>query len=104
MDEQQRAMALDTLRCFNSMETTKRRHIDLLTLLDSKKKRFNLDPTGDEKLLLEALLRDHDGEVAAFASASAALKARDAAAHAALFVYIGKLAGALAETGGKVEH
>jgi hypothetical protein len=104
MNDQQREHARDTLRCFNSMETTKRRHIELLTMLDNKKKRFNLDPTSAEKTLLAALLRDHDEEVAAFAAASSALKTRDPAAHTALFEYIGNLTAALSQAEGRVEH
>ncbi len=104
MNDQQRESARETMRCYNSMETTKRRHIELLTMLDNKKKRFNLDPTGEETQLLSDLLRDHDQEVSAFATASAALKRQDPAAHTALFEYIGKVAGAMSDAETRVEH
>ena len=86
------------------METTKRRHIDLLTSLDSKKKRYNLDPTDDENELLGMLLRDHDEEVAAFASASAELKRLDGGAHKALFEYIGTVTAGLSNGANGTEH
>lgn len=76
-------------QAYNAMETTKRRHFDLLEVIDNKKKNYNIDPTAADQHMLRALLRDHDEQVKRFTSASMALKEADAAAHTALFVYIG---------------
>lgn len=71
------------------METTKRRHFDFLEVLDNKKKNYNIDPTENDKRLLECLLQDHDEQVKRFTKASLALKDSDINAHTALFEYIG---------------
>ena len=76
-------------QAYNAMETTKRRHFELLEIIDNKKKNYNIDPTAADHHLLRALLRDHDEQVKRFTSASMALKEADAAAHTALFMYIG---------------
>jgi hypothetical protein len=76
-------------QAYNAMETTKRRHFDLLEIIDNKKKNYNIDPTAADQHLLRCLLRDHDEQVKRFTSASKSLKELDAAAHTALFVYIG---------------
>ena len=76
-------------QAYNAMETTKRRHFDLLEIIDNKKKNYNIDPTAADQHLLSCLLRDHDEQVKRFTAESMALKALDAAAHTALFVYIG---------------
>ena len=73
------------------MESTKRRHYQLLEILDSKKKNYNILPSESEQMRLAGLLRDHDQQVSRFTAASSALKQADAAAHIALFVYIGKI-------------
>jgi len=82
-------VASDSWQAYNAMETTKRRHYDLLEILDNKKKNYNLDPVEREKSLLASLLKDHDEQVKRFTAASSALKASDADAHRALFGYIG---------------
>jgi hypothetical protein len=76
-------------QAYNAMETTKRRHFELLEIIDNKKKNYNIDPTVTDQHLLRGLLRDHDEQVKRFTSASMALKEVDAEAHTALFVYIG---------------
>ncbi|MFK7994986.1 MAG: hypothetical protein AB8B87_12660 [Granulosicoccus sp.] len=87
-------VASDAWQAYNAMETTKRRHYELLEILDNKKKNYNLDPNPRDKALLANLLKDHDGQVKRFTAASSALKAADAEAHMALFVYIGVLSEA----------
>jgi len=84
------------------MQTTKQRHYDLLQILENKKKKFNIDPTEKDKTLLANLLSDHDQQVKRFTSASQVLKGSDAAAHQALFVYIGQVAALSSE--GEVHH
>lgn len=76
-------------QAYNAMETTKRRHFDFLEVLDNKKKNYNIDPTRNDELLLECLLRDHDEQVKRFTKESLALKDVDSNAHTALFEYIG---------------
>ena len=87
------------MRCYNSMETTKRRHFELLTLLEERKKKFNLSPKPQETELLSCLLDDHNTEVKAFQRASQELKTQNPQAHAALFEYIGRINAHIA-TGG----
>ena len=76
-------------QAYNAMETTKRRHFELLEVLDNKKKNYNIDPTEHDKKLIACLLRDHDEQVKRFTQASIELKGTDASAHSALFAYIG---------------
>lgn len=78
-------------QAYNAMETTKRRHFDLLEIIDSKKKNYNIDSTAADQHRLRCLLRDHDEQVKRFSAASMTLKNSDAKAHAALFVYIGAI-------------
>ncbi len=91
MNDSQREAALGLWQAYNAMETTKQRHFDFLTLLENKKKKFNLDPTESDKTLLAQLLRDHDEQVKMFTTESGNLKRSDPAAHVALFVYIGQI-------------
>lgn len=86
------------------METTKRRHFDFLSMLEAKKKKFNLDATADETELLASLLRDHDEEVRAFKSRCDALKSGNAAAHAELFEYLARINNAMAPIGESSGH
>jgi len=91
-----RAEFANVFRSYNAMETTKRRHFDYLSMLENKKKKFNLTASPEESLMLENLLRDHNDEVHAFKQLSDALKADDPIAHQAFFEYIGNLNRALA--------
>ena len=84
-------VAGDTWQAYNAMETTKRRHYELLEILDNKKKNYNLEPSQRDQALLASLLKDHDEQVKRFTAASSALKSCDADAHMAVFVYIGVL-------------
>lgn len=84
-------LGADAWQAYNAMETTKRRHFDLLEILDNKKKNYNIDPTALDQQLIANLLKDHDEQVKRFTSASIALKENDAEAHTALFVYIGSI-------------
>ncbi len=91
-------VAADTWQAYNAMESTKRRHYQLLEVLDNKKKNYNLAPTDIEQSRLAGLLRDHDQQVSRFTAASSALKQSDPAAHLALFVYIGDISNAVEES------
>lgn len=84
------------MRSYNAMETTKRRHFDYMTMLETKKKKFNLDITEQESSMLASLLRDHNDEVMAFKSRSDALKSANPDAHKALFEYLAKINKAMA--------
>lgn len=91
MDEDQRKATMQLWQAYNAMETTKQRHIDFLTLLENKKKRFNLDPTAQDSKLLEQLLQDHNEQVKIFSLESERLKSTDPSAHTAMFEYIGRI-------------
>jgi len=95
-------VAADSWQAYNAMQTTKQRHIDLLHILENKKKKFNLDPTEKDTTLLQNLLSDHDAQVKRFTQASKTLKEVDSAAHTALFVYIGQVAALTGD--GEVHH
>lgn len=84
------------MRSYNAMETTKRRHFDYLTMLESKKKKYNLNITADESTMLASLLQDHNDEVMAFKSRCDALKLCNAEAHKALFLYLAEINKAMA--------
>jgi len=75
-------------QAYNAMETTKQRHFELLETLDAKKKNYNIDPTDNDKLLLDCFLADHDQQVKQFTTASRQLKEQNTAAHGTLFEYI----------------
>lgn len=84
-------IAADAWQAYNAMDTTKRRHYELLEVLDNKKKNYNLDASEREKAQLVNLLKDHDEQVKRFTAASMSLKQADTEAHIALFVYIGDI-------------
>ena len=84
-------VAADAWEAYNAMETTKRRHFALLETIDLRRRNYAIEPSAEEARRLEWLLRDHDAQVGRFTAASLALKARDAAAHAALFDYVGRV-------------
>lgn len=95
-------VAADTWQAYNAMLTTKQRHYELLQILENKKKKFNIDPTDEDQVLMKNLLSDHDAQVKRFTAASQSLKADDAAAHQTLFVYIAQLASLTGD--GEVHH
>ena len=86
----------DAWQAYNAMETTKRRHFELLETLDLKRRNYNIEPSEAETRRLGWLLADHDAQVARFTAASAELRSRDADAHAALFAYVGAIAAGTA--------
>jgi len=92
------------LRSYNAMETTKRRHFDYMSMLENKKKKFNLAATPEEALMLQNLLRDHNDEVQVFKKLSDALKSSNPIAHQALFEYIGGLNRSLAPANASSGH
>lgn len=102
--EQHRSEFASAMRSYNAMETTKRRHFDFLTLLDAKKKKFNIQATSQEVTRLEQLLQDHHEEVQAFKSRCDALKQAHPDAHRAMFDYIAELNGATLSSGDSVSH
>ncbi|OED37045.1 hypothetical protein AB833_25015 [Chromatiales bacterium (ex Bugula neritina AB1)] len=79
------------LGCYNAMATTKKRHFDYLQRLESRKKKFNVDPTESENHKLTVLLTNHSEEVQAFKKACEQLKHQNEFAHTALFEYIAGL-------------
>ena len=102
--DQYRGEFSSVLRSYNAMETTKRRHFDYMSMLENKKKKFNLSASPEEALTLQNLLRDHNDEVKTFKQLSDNLKADSPIAHQALFEYIGGLNRALAPVSASVGH
>ena len=80
---------------YNAMETTKRRHFDYLSHLESRQTKFNLEPSQFEKEMLTRLLRDHDEQVQVFKTASQKLRQSDPQAFDALWNYINDIHNAL---------
>ena len=91
LDETTREPVATAFQAYNAMETTKQRQFDFLSQLERKKKNFNLDPTVNETILIEQLLKDHDEQVKKFTDASGRLKSSNPDTHIALFTYIGKI-------------
>jgi len=91
LDTDTREVVSDSLIAYNSMETTKRRHFDYLSLLETKKKRFNLETTEAESELLQSLLSDHDQAVQNFKLQTQALLVESPEAHSSLMNYISVL-------------
>ena len=88
MTDQQREAAAAAWQAYNAMETTKQRHFDYLNVLERKKKNFNLDPTEEDNVILEQLLKDHDQHVKLFTHQSQALKEKNPETHQALFLSV----------------
>lgn len=91
LDDEAREKAAAALIAYNAMETTKRRHFDYLSMLESKRKKFNLDATPEETALLGALLQDHDYAVKTFKAQAQVLQSESPESHRSLFRYIGLL-------------
>ncbi len=91
MTDQQREDSATAWQAYNAMETTKQRHFEFLSVLERKKKNFNLDPTAEDTVILDQLLKDHDQHVKLFTAQSKALKEKNPETHQALFLYIGKI-------------
>ena len=96
MKSEHRTAATAAWQAYNAMETTKRRHLDYLSALESREKRFNLAASDAENSMLKRLLIDHDEQVSAFKAASNALRETSPEAFDALWVYIGEINDALA--------
>ena len=96
MKSEHRTAATAAWQAYNAMETTKRRHLDYLSALESRGKRFNLPASDAENLMLKRLLIDHDQQVNTFKAASNALRETNPEAFDALWVYIGEINKALA--------
>ncbi len=91
LDEHTRKLAAVALGAYNAMETTKRRHFDYLSTLESKHKKFNLKATADETELLASLLQDHNQSVEYFKEQAQQLKSISPDAHSSMLMYIGRL-------------
>lgn len=87
----------DSWQAYNAMQATKQRHYEFLVTLETKKKKFNMDPTLRDATLLKHLLADHDVQVKRFTTASTALKNSNLASHKTLFEYIGLINHATGE-------
>ena len=104
MNEKQRQATKATWQAYNALETTKRRHFGYLQALESRRKKFNMEPSEAENELLARLLRDHDEQVTLFKLASEALRNSNREAFDALWIYIKEIDAALAPFESKEVH
>ena len=74
MTPAQQILATAAFQAYNAMETTKKRHLDLMLAIDKRGKKFNLTATEAEVDMLNRLLKDHDGQVEQFKLESDTLK------------------------------
>ena len=91
MTPEQRTQAIAAFQAYNAMETTKKRHLDLMLAIDKRGKKFNLTATEAEVEMLNRLLKDHDDQVDQFKLESDLLKSADSEAHLAMFKYVGEI-------------
>lgn len=91
MTPKQRIQATTAFQAYNAMETTKKRHLDLMLAIDKRAKKFNLAATDAEVDMLNRLLKDHDEQVEQFKLANDNLKSENPEAHLAMFKYIGEI-------------
>lgn len=82
-------------QAYNAMETTKQRHLTLLSGLENRYGSLER-AQAHETLLLDRLLHDHDLQVKRFTREMSALRDADAPAHAALLAYMREINEALA--------
>lgn len=91
MTPAQRIQAMAAFQAYNAMETTKRRHLDLMLAIDKRAKKFNLTATDAEVEMLNRLLKDHDEQVEQFKLESDTLKSVNPETHLAMFQYVGEI-------------
>jgi hypothetical protein len=91
MTDEQWLACRAVFQAYNAMETTKRRHFEYLTMLDTAWTKWNLEPTSKQETMRERLLADHNRQVQTFTTASSELKTSDRDAFNALWVYIGEI-------------
>ena len=104
MNEKQRQATKATWQAYNALETTKRRHFGYLQSLESRRSKFNIEPSEAENQLLARLLRDHDEQVTQFKLASKALRKSNRKAFDELWAYINDINVALAPLESKEVH
>ena len=104
MNEKQRQATAATWQAYNALETTKRRHFGYLEALESRRNKFNMEPSEAENQMLARLLRDHDEQVTEFKLASETLRNSNREAFDALWVYINEINVALVPFESKGVH
>ena len=91
MNETDRKAAFSTLQAYNAVETTKRRHFTYLQAMETRRNKFNIEPSENENQMLTQLLRDHDEQVNAFKAVSDRLRNANPEAFDALWIYINEI-------------
>ena len=91
MNKTDRKAAFFTLQAYNAVETTKRRHFTYLQAMETRRNKFNIEPSENENQILAQLLRDHDEQVSAFKAASDRLRNASPEAFDALWIYINEI-------------
>ena len=104
MNETDRKAAFSTLQAYNAVETTKRRHFIYLQAMETRRNKFNIEPSENENQMLARLLRDHDEQVSAFKAASDALRNTNPGAFDALWIYISEINSTLDPLENKAVH
>ena len=104
MNAKQRQETEATWQAYNALETTKRRHFGYLQALESRRNKFNIEPSEADNQLLARLLHDHDEQVTLFKLASDALRNSNPEAFDALWAYINEINAALAPFESKEVH
>jgi len=104
VNETDRKAAFSTLQAYNAVETTKRRHFMYLQAMETRRNKFNIEPSENENQMLARLLRDHDEQVSAFKTASDRLRNANPEAFDALWIYISEINSTLDPLESKAIH
>ena len=91
MNETDRKAAFPVWQAYNAVATTKRRHFSYLQAMETRRNKFNIEPSENENQMLTQLLRDHDEQVSAFKAASDRLRNANPKAFDALWIYINEI-------------
>ena len=75
-----------------------------LEAMETRRNKFNIQPSENENQMLARLLRDHDEQVSAFKAVSDALRNTNPGAFDALWIYINEINSTLDPLENKAVH